>query len=276
MRQHAFVNFLHARESCKMKYPQQAELIARVREATGLSLDEIAEKVDVQPDSLKKYAGGGQPAGRNLLKLLEALLVKAPVLTGREADHFREEQPPTYGSGRGGEEPSAPLARLENILRHGSLDEVRLVRSTIDAVWRQISSRHEPPQIVRRRNGHQLMALLGAIPAGMPQDAIEQTDEMVSVPRTLARKGDYALRVRGDSMIGKGLNDGDIIIMSLSREASNGSVIAALYDEDEVTLKTYVSKNGKVYLHAENPDYPAEMIPTRELRVQGVMVGKLP
>jgi len=116
----------------------------------------------------------------------------------------------------------------------------------------------------------------GQIAAGMAQDAPPEQEGCVSIDiaslgvRPTART--FALRVRGDSMIDAHICSGDTVILEF-REPRNGDVVAALID-GETTLKRYVVKDRKPYLHAENADYP-DLIPARELIIQGVMVGLL-
>ena len=86
------------------------------------------------------------------------------------------------------------------------------------------------------------------------------------------RKGQrlFALKVRGDSMIGAGINDGDLVVLEM-KEPRHGDIVAALIDE-ETTLKRYVTSRGRPFLKAENPRFP-DLIPVRELVIQGVMVA---
>ena len=81
-------------------------------------------------------------------------------------------------------------------------------------------------------------------------------------------KNAFALRVRGDSMIGRHIVDGDFVILEHGPDPRNGDIVAALIDGD-CTLKTYVVNGGKPFLKAENPKYP-KMIPAQELVIQGV------
>lgn len=118
--------------------------------------------------------------------------------------------------------------------------------------------------------------LLGAIPAGWPSGSEERREacvhvdlEALGLPRG-ARV--FALKVRGDSMTGAHILDGDIVILELKPPA-HGKVVAALID-GESTLKTYVVRNGQPFLRAENPAFP-DLVPARELVIQGVMVGLL-
>jgi len=85
-------------------------------------------------------------------------------------------------------------------------------------------------------------------------------------------KKTFALRVRGDSMIDAHICSGDTVILEV-REPRKGDIVAALID-GETTLKRFVFENGQPYLHAENEDYP-DLIPARELIIQGVMVALL-
>ena len=78
----------------------------------------------------------------------------------------------------------------------------------------------------------------------------------------------FALLVAGDSMIGRHMLDGDIVVLEHGPEPRNGQIVAALID-GESTLKTFVMKNGKMWLRAENPKYP-NLIPAQELMIQGV------
>lgn len=78
----------------------------------------------------------------------------------------------------------------------------------------------------------------------------------------------FALRVRGDSMIGALIADGDLVIVE-AREPKIGDIVAALID-GETTLKRFVTLDGSLFLRAENPRYP-DLIPMHELTVQGVV-----
>ena len=78
----------------------------------------------------------------------------------------------------------------------------------------------------------------------------------------------FALRVTGDSMIGRHILDGDIVVLEHGPEPRNGQIVAALIDR-ECTLKTFIVRNGKPWLRAENPKYP-KLFPAEELVIQGV------
>jgi repressor LexA len=117
--------------------------------------------------------------------------------------------------------------------------------------------------------------IYGQIPAGMASMTEEDVEGHVSLDARSANvsktHGTFALRVRGDSMIGAHILDGDIVILEQSKDVQNGDIVAALID-GETTLKRYVVDHGRPYLKAENPRYP-DLIPARELKIQGVMVS---
>ena len=117
--------------------------------------------------------------------------------------------------------------------------------------------------------------IYGQIPAGMAALTEQDIEGHVSLDARSANvsktHGTFALRVRGDSMIDAHVLDGDIVILEQSKEVHNGDIVAALID-GETTLKRYVVDHGRPYLKAENPRYP-NLIPARELKIQGVMVS---
>ena len=117
--------------------------------------------------------------------------------------------------------------------------------------------------------------IYGQIPAGMSTLTEQTIEGHVSLDARSANvsknRGKFALHVRGDSMIGAHIIDGDIVILEDSKEVHNGDIVAALID-GETTLKRYVVEHGRPYLKAENPRYP-NLIPARELKIQGVMVS---
>lgn len=114
--------------------------------------------------------------------------------------------------------------------------------------------------------------LFGSIPAGLPQAREQDAEGCVTVDvESIGYKptrNAFALRVTGDSMIGKHILDGDFVVMEHGPEPRNGQIVAALIDGAS-TLKTFVLKNGKPYLKAENAKYP-NLVPAQELMIQGV------
>lgn len=121
--------------------------------------------------------------------------------------------------------------------------------------------------------GHVMdIPLFGSIPAGLPQSREQDAEGCVSVDvESIGFKptrNTFALRVTGDSMIGRHILGGDIVVLEHGPEPRDGQIVAALID-GESTLKTFVLKSGRPYLRAENPKYP-NLIPAQELMIQGV------
>ena len=116
--------------------------------------------------------------------------------------------------------------------------------------------------------------LLGVIPAGLPTFEEEHSEGGVAVDLSSIGLPEgartFALTVRGDSMIGAHIQEGDVVVLEY-REPRDGDVVAALID-GETTLKRFVLDNGRPFLKAENPAYP-DLIPAMELIVQGVVVA---
>ncbi len=99
--------------------------------------------------------------------------------------------------------------------------------------------------------------LVGRIAAGTPVLATEHIEDHVVVPMGFAGEADhFALRVSGDSMIGAGIFDGDIVIVRSTRRADDGDIVAVLLPgpaEDEATVKRLRRRDGRVMLVPENP-----------------------
>ncbi len=98
--------------------------------------------------------------------------------------------------------------------------------------------------------------LLGKITAGNPIEAIEKPDEFFNLPANLVpnNKTVFALLVSGESMINKGIYDGDYVIVEKQNTANNGDIVVAMTDENEVTLKTFYKEKDHIRLQPEN-DY---------------------
>lgn len=116
----------------------------------------------------------------------------------------------------------------------------------------------------------------GNIAAGMAEAVEEEKEGCISIdiaslgiPRNAKT---FALRVRGESMIDAHICSGDTVILEF-REPNHGDIVAALID-GETTLKRFIKKEGQAWLQAENVDFP-DLMPARELVIQGVMVGLL-
>jgi repressor LexA len=121
------------------------------------------------------------------------------------------------------------------------------------------------------------LAVFGTIPAGLPAMQEQTPDETIQIDPAIfgiRRAGPHrvwALRVRGDSMIGAHIMDGDLVVLE-RREPREGDIIAALVDETTTTLKRLVHVRGRPVLRAANRRY-RDVVPERRLESQGVLVG---
>ena len=112
--------------------------------------------------------------------------------------------------------------------------------------------------------------LLGTVTAGIPITAIQEVEEYIPVNNLSGSAEDYfALHVRGTSMIGAGIMDGDIAIVRRTPVADNGDIIVAMID-DEATVKRFYRESDHVRLQPENPAF--EPILTTEVVILGKVV----
>lgn len=113
--------------------------------------------------------------------------------------------------------------------------------------------------------------LVGRVAAGLPILAEENIEDYIPVSDELAKKGVvYALRVVGDSMIGAGINDGDIAIIQKKETAKNGELVVAMI-ENEATLKAYYKETDHVRLEARNKAY--KPIKAKKVEILGKLIG---
>ena len=119
------------------------------------------------------------------------------------------------------------------------------------------------------------LPVLGDIPAGIPVNSQEVQDSYFSLNTTsfgiIDRSSAFFLRVKGDSMIGRKIFDGDLVLVERSRQPRHQDIVVAFID-NESTLKTLIQENGMFWLRSENPDYP-DLHPFQELQIQGVALG---
>jgi repressor LexA len=113
--------------------------------------------------------------------------------------------------------------------------------------------------------------LVGRVAAGSPILAEENIEEYITVPDELTKKGTvYALKVVGESMIGAGINDGDIAIILKKEVARNGEIVVAMVD-GEATLKTYYKDPDHVRLEPSNKAF--KPIKTKKAQILGKLIG---
>ena len=110
----------------------------------------------------------------------------------------------------------------------------------------------------------------GRIAAGNPIEALRQESETIAVPESFLGTGThYALEVQGDSMIESGINDGDIALIEQASHAENGSIVVALLDDHEVTLKRLRQKGQSIALEPSNSKYETRIFGPNRVKIQG-------
>lgn len=120
------------------------------------------------------------------------------------------------------------------------------------------------------------LPLYGRIAAGLPIEALRDNGTTVEVPATLLAGGEhYALEVSGDSMVEAGILDGDTVIIRRAETAENGTIVVALVDEAEVTLKRLRRRGNSIALEAANPRYETRIFPPDRVKVQGRLIALL-
>ena len=118
--------------------------------------------------------------------------------------------------------------------------------------------------------------LYGRIAAGLPIEALRDGGTSVEVPAALLAGGEhYALEVAGDSMIEAGILDGDTVLIRRSDTAENGSIVVALVDDAEVTLKRLRRRGNSIALEPANKTYETRIFGPDRVKVQGRLVGLL-
>jgi len=112
--------------------------------------------------------------------------------------------------------------------------------------------------------------LLGTIQAGKPITAI-QTNETLEIPRDMMSQGVFALKVRGDSMEGDGILNGDYVVVEPCLNPKNGDIVVALLDKDNVTLKRFYREKDHIRLQPANKKY--HPIRVKKVFIQGRVRG---
>ncbi|MBK9585046.1 MAG: transcriptional repressor LexA [Alphaproteobacteria bacterium] len=112
--------------------------------------------------------------------------------------------------------------------------------------------------------------LFGKIAAGTPIEAIRDEGHSFSLPSGFLGRGDhYALTIEGDSMVNAGIFDGDTVIIRRCDTAENGTIVVALVDDHEATLKRLRRAGRKIVLEPENENYEPRVLETDRVKIQG-------
>ena len=118
------------------------------------------------------------------------------------------------------------------------------------------------------------LPLYGRIAAGQPIEAVREGASQIDIPGAMLGKGEhFALEVAGDSMIDAGIFDGDTVIVQRGDNAENGTIVVALIDESEVTLKRLRRRGASIALEPANKAYETRIFGPDRVRLQGKLVG---
>jgi len=116
--------------------------------------------------------------------------------------------------------------------------------------------------------------LYGKIAAGTPIEALRDNETTMSVPKDMIGIGEhYALKVAGDSMEEAGILDGDTVIIKRANTADDGTIVVALVDGFEVTLKTLRRRGAAIVLEPANHRYELRTFAPDRILIQGILVG---
>jgi repressor LexA len=154
----------------------------------------------------------------------------------------------------------------------------RYVQALVEAGYIETDSGKHRGIRLLRSNPYQpesRLPLLGEIAAGKPIEAIPGQDE-IDLSEFFG-SNNFAIRVKGDSMIDAGILDGDTVIIEFRETANDGDIVVALIDESETTLKRFKrSQRGRyIKLIPENSEMEPMVYEAHRVRIQGVLIGQL-
>jgi len=157
---------------------------------------------------------------------------------------------------------------VEALVRKGALVRRRNKKRSLD-----VRSEAKLPDEERNTK----LPLVGTIAAGCPIEAVEDRQsldlEEIFAPQVHVPGSNFALRVRGDSMIDEQIREGDYVIVRRQSTAADGQTVVALIDSGEATLKKFFRDQGNVRLQPANEKYQPIVVPFERVQVQGVVVG---
>src|SRR5436853_2091612 len=178
----------------------------------------------------------------------------------------RHGYPPTVreiGEAVGLASPSTVHAHLANLERAGLLKRDPTKPRALELTGREQQGSVAMPKL----------PLLGQIAAGGPLLADQNVEDELAVPENL--RGDFLLRVKGESMIEAGILDGDVVVVRRSQDARDGEIVVALAGDDEpadeATVKRFFRESGRIRLQPENS--ALEPIYAQHVQILGKVVG---
>lgn len=158
------------------------------------------------------------------------------------------------GAALGLTSPATVHTHIKKLIQKGYLRTTKSKFRTIEVVGN--NEYNMPDNLVR-------VPMLGKVTAGSPIEAIEKPDEFFDLPVSLVPKDEkvFVLEVSGESMINKGIYDGDVVIVQEQKNARNGDIVVAMNDNDEVTLKTFYKEKDHIRLQPENDTMAPIILP---------------
>lgn len=138
------------------------------------------------------------------------------------------------------------------------------------------SDLNKPEMVSMELEACYAIPIRGTVAAGQPLDVAEDDlSERLSVPTDLVSDAEntFVLRVRGDSMIEEGIQEGDFIICERRNRARNGQVVVALVNNYETTVKYFHLEGDQVRLQPANPYMAPIYVKAADVEVQGVVIG---
>ncbi len=118
--------------------------------------------------------------------------------------------------------------------------------------------------------------LYGLVAAGTPIDALRDPEDHITLPEDfIGRRECFALKIDGQSMVGAGIMDGDVVLIEPADTADNDDIVVALVDGDYATLKRLRRDGQTIELHPDNPDHMIQRYPDDQVQVQGKLIGLL-
>ena len=188
----------------------------------------------------------------------------------------RHGYPPTVreiGEQVGLASPSTVHAHLANLERAGLLRRDPTKPRALELIGRERRERRVEPAAAEGQPEVAHLPLLGEIAAGGPLLAEQSIEEYIPMPAST--KGDFVVRVKGESMLDAGILDGDLVIVQRTQDARNGEIVVALAGDDEsadeATVKTFYRERGRVRLQPENASM--EPIYAEHVQILGRVVG---
>ena len=150
--------------------------------------------------------------------------------------------------------PATVHTHIKKLVQKGYLRTTKSKFRTIEVVGN--NEYNMPDNLVR-------VPMLGKVTAGSPIEAIEKPDDFFDLPVSLVPKEEkvFVLEVSGESMINKGIYDGDVVIVQEQKNARNGDIVVAMNDNNEVTLKTFYKEKDHIRLQPENDTMAPIILP---------------